>query len=1067
LLLVNYISLDRKFMKKIILLITLFVFSLGYSQALLQGFESGGIDGAPFGGMATPTIVTGTGSNTSQVLRIVGNTGAAEPWQGINLFLNPSINLTVNKTMTIDVLSSTPITFLVKVTTGGAIAAAPVTHNGDGTWQTLSFTFNTALDNQTADPSGTYSGFVIHAYWEVGRTEFFDPTVVPTPARTFYVDNIREPAPAPPVTGDVYINDNSLVGDIFTSAVGQNIGIATGSTSLPYKSITDLFSDRVISPGATIHVDSGTYTGRTILQDNEDGISGSVITIKGAGSGLTTLNSTLNNDAVIKFNDADYFTVEDMTISSATEFYQIWTTPGSTNCTFNNLVLVNTKSATQGWTIVLQGSFATITNNVITSNYVGIDALSGSSNTTIIGNKIFGNNATYGIWFQGNSTTHSVFNNMVSNFKQAFRSDGTTTSNCNLYNNSFSGTEFGCVGYMAGWNVKNNIFSTSSNNAGDSAFWYGGAQPPATLDHNLYYHPNAARAVTRFNSAIYATLADFVAANPSYEANGVEGNPLFVSTTDLHLSAGSPAIGAGTDVGITDDIDGDARPLSGSFDIGADEFITTVTPGVINWTGVTNSDWNTPTNWDTGFVPGPTDIVNILNVANDPTAAGAISVASMSIESGASFIANAAVTGDVTYERNLSTSNWYYISSPVAGQNVDAFVTSLALETQASFRSFCTFDTVINNWVCYENASTFVGNFINGKGYIVNLLGASGTISFTGTMNVADVAITLDTTGSRYNLLGNPYTSFIDTAAILSTSSAFISTETLYVFDAANNSYVVYVTADNFQLAPGQAFFIQSNGVPGNIAINEAFQSHQDPDTFLRSADRTEVYLTLSDDSKTRNCRLYYIAGTTTGFDNGYDGPMFRAFADPFSIYTHLVTGGNGTDIGVQSLPNDDYENLVVPIGVTVAAGNEFTISASSINFPDGVDLYLEDRDANTFTLLNANSDFTLTTTSSLNGVGRFYLHTSSSTLGFNDNDLASDLHIYTTATTSELIIKGQLSGATNAKLYTIEGKLLLSKALDQFIDSNVLDVSGLSSGVYVVKVDNANHTKTQKVIIK
>ncbi len=48
---------------------------------------------------------------------------------------------------------------------------------------------------------------------------------------------------------------------------------------------------------------------------------------------------------------------------------------------------------------------------------------------------------------------------------------------------------------MTGWNVKNNIFSTSSNNAGNTALWYGGAQPPTTLDYNLYYHPNAARLI--------------------------------------------------------------------------------------------------------------------------------------------------------------------------------------------------------------------------------------------------------------------------------------------------------------------------------------------------------------------------------------------------------------------------------------------------------------------------------------------------------------------------------------------------------------------------------------------
>ncbi|EAY23799.1 hypothetical protein [Microscilla marina] len=38
----------------------------------------------------------------------------------------------------------------------------------------------------------------------------------------------------------------------------------------------------------------------------------------------------------------------------------------------------------------------------------------------------------------------------------------------------------------------------------------------------------------------------------------------------------------------------------------------------ITWTGATSSDWNTPTNWDTGVVPGASDQVIIPEVTNSP-----------------------------------------------------------------------------------------------------------------------------------------------------------------------------------------------------------------------------------------------------------------------------------------------------------------------------------------------------------------------------------------------------------------------------------------------------------------
>ena len=190
-------------MKKITLLLILLTFSFGYSQDLLLGFESGesgGVNGDPFGNGPAPIVEAGTGTNTTQVLKIVGNP-SGEPWQGINLNLTTLVNLTTTKTMTMDVFSDSPITFLVKVTGGvggPAISAASASHPGGSTWQTVSFTFTTSLDGQATPANGVYSGFVIHTYWAPGAVGFFNPTV-PTPERTFYVDNIKGPQGTPPV----------------------------------------------------------------------------------------------------------------------------------------------------------------------------------------------------------------------------------------------------------------------------------------------------------------------------------------------------------------------------------------------------------------------------------------------------------------------------------------------------------------------------------------------------------------------------------------------------------------------------------------------------------------------------------------------------------------------------------------------------------------------------------------------------------------------------------------------------------------------------------------------------
>jgi hypothetical protein len=198
---------QKLIMKKITLLLFLFTISLGYSQDQLLGFEPGESGGVAntFGNLSgnivpTPLVEDGTGTNTTKVLKIVGNP-LCEPWQGCDINLTSLVNLTTSKTMTMDVFSADPITFLVKVNGGvggPAITAASASHPGGSTWQTISFTFTTSLNGLPTPANGIYDKFVIHTYWAPGAVDFFNPTV-PRPARTFYIDNIRGPLGTPPV----------------------------------------------------------------------------------------------------------------------------------------------------------------------------------------------------------------------------------------------------------------------------------------------------------------------------------------------------------------------------------------------------------------------------------------------------------------------------------------------------------------------------------------------------------------------------------------------------------------------------------------------------------------------------------------------------------------------------------------------------------------------------------------------------------------------------------------------------------------------------------------------------
>ncbi len=125
-----------------------------------------------------------------------------------------------------------------------------------------------------------------------------------------------------------------------------------------------------------------------------------------------------------------------------------------------------------------------------------------------------------------------------------------------------------------------------------------------------------------------------------------------------------------------------------------------------------------------------------------------------------------------------------------------------------------------------------------------------------------------------------------------------------------------------------------------------------------------------------------------------------------------------------------------------------------------------EDTLENTLTLLN-NSDYAFTPTADLNGTGRFFLRYSSESLSLDMNDGLNELIIYTNENSKDITIKGILTSATKTDLYDIQGRLVLSEKLDQSSSTNTIDVSAMSSGIYVIKVSSAYSTKTQKLIIK
>jgi hypothetical protein len=484
-----------------------------------------------------------------------------------------------------------------------------------------------------------------------------------------------------------------------------------------------------------------------------------------------------------------------------------------------------------------------------------------------------------------------------------------------------------------------------------------------------------------------------------------------------------------------------------------------------------NGVWNTAATWVGNDVPTVLDNVQINHNISIGTTTGAVvnnldvdADAALTIASGGSLIVSGTSTGNVTYNTTLGTENWYFVSSPVFGETYDnAYVIANSLAINGTINAIGSYATADNTWSYMQTDAG--ATFTPGTGYSVRRAtsAGSGDISFTGTMNTSDVAasvITGDT--NSFNLIGNPFTAYLNSASFLTGNTGSLDTQTIWVWNQASGIYETKVTADAFVLAPTQGFFVNASSAT-NLNIAESYQANTG--SAFQKTTKTEVKLIMNDGTNDRFAKLYYLDNATTGFDNGYDGKLFSGVAQPFAIYTHLVADSEGKKYQVQSLPNSDLESMVIPIGVIANAGKEITFSAEALNLPDGIKVFLEDRLANTFNELSDNKTFKVNLSEALNDVGRFYLHTSSNALSIDDSVILENVSIYKT-NASTLKIVGLPNGIANIKLINVLGKQLMNTSFNAN-GAKEISLPNLAAGIYIVQLETEFSKLNKKIVLE
>ena len=453
-----------------------------------------------------------------------------------------------------------------------------------------------------------------------------------------------------------------------------------------------------------------------------------------------------------------------------------------------------------------------------------------------------------------------------------------------------------------------------------------------------------------------------------------------------------------------------------------------------------------------------------------------------------SLIVQGEVIGTAKYQRQAQTttrmgvaSNELLISAPVTGESFKVFRTENKNIVSNSINSlflFGPFNKIKGTYTLYSNTEKEVLTVATGYKAAAT---TTGSFTFTGAVNTSDIKKNILNSGpanAEWNLIGNPYPSYISLSEFLAVNTSQWSSTAagIYSYDPeVSNGWMVqnlaYLTLHpNAKINPGQGFMVASKIGGATVTFTPAMRSVGDRDEFAVRKDSIAknvgfLKLKLANGILNYNTDFYFNDQSTKGLDPGYDARVYGDQLPDFAIYSHLAEKNTGLPMAVQSLAYTDLlDDTIIPLGINASEGQHITISMADVMLPKEINVYLEDKLANTYTLLNTN-DYTFFTNSKVSKTGRFFLHVSNATLSFGSKAFAGP-RLFTSNASKVLQIEGKIAPNTLVYIYDLNGRLVLITQLNETTNSNQINLSLLESGLYIVKLKAGTLEKIKKIML-
>lgn len=633
---------------------------------------------------------------------------------------------------------------------------------------------------------------------------------------------------------------------------------------------------------------------------------------------------------------------------------------------------------------------------------------------------------------------------------------------------SFSGNAFGTTSYNS---VKFNAGATYVQGAGGNPFGANAPNNVAVFETGSLYKFTSSSSNPPFSGRTYANLEiDISGTTTCAGTNAVNMDNLTITNGTLNFNVtatpghnikGNIAVATGATLNFDPSSAGTVNFIGSSTqNISGAGTITTTSNSTLVFNNNINCETNILVNGALNIESAKTLTVSPakeLNVTGSFANNGTMTLKS-SAAGTATFLSPAITSGSgtVNVEQHLNAARNWYISSPVTAA------------TTATGMTYYTFDETSNDWTSVASGNAYEV----GKGYIAQA-GEAKTITFSGTLNngnLAGISLTHSATSKAgFNLVGNPYPSFIEWTENMSTAANVLPTfwyrtkPSSYAFHTFNvEGGISSPQGLTNKIPPMQAFWVKALSGGGTLNFTNTMRVSDNTGTNKLKAKATSetkiLRLQVSNGSENDETVIYYHANASDAYDR-YDSPKMRSSA---AAMPEIFTQENNEILVMNGKANiSNYEDI--HLGFASKKSGMFSIAATQIsNFEPDTAIELIDMQENTSFDLKNGAVYSFHS-NSVETLDRFIIKYKSRQISTGNNALQNDCMVVSTLTNCQIKIQLMDKAIKHAtfRVHNALGQLVLV----QQINSENTIVQLPTKGLYVLTLDGGQ--KSQKVITK